>query len=91
MFKERSKRETGFEILRILSMFFIMLVHVLNAGGMLKNANAETLPWHYLLYSFFVPAVNVFVLISAYFMVKSKFKFKNFPHVANHCDFGKFF
>lgn len=76
MFKERSKRETGFEILRILSMFFIMLVHVLNAGGMLKNANAETLPWHYLLYSFFVPAVNVFVLISAYFMVKSKFKFK---------------
>lgn len=76
MFKIRNKRETGFEILRILAMFFIMLVHLLNAGGMLDNATQGTIPWHRLLYSFFTPAVNVFVLISAYFMVSSKIKFK---------------
>lgn len=76
MFKTRSKRETGFEILRILAMFFIMIVHLLNAGGMLVNANRYTIPWHTLLYSFFIPSVNVFVLVSAYFMVTSKIKFK---------------
>ena len=76
MVKVRNKRETGFEILRILAMFFIMLVHLLNAGGMLKNAVDSTLPWHKLLYAFFTPAVNVFVLVSAYFMVSSKLKLK---------------
>lgn len=76
MLKTRNKRETGFEILRILSMYFIMLVHVLNAGGMLANATEQTIIWHKLLYSFFTPAVNVFVLVSAYFMVTSKFKVK---------------
>lgn len=76
MFKVRNKRETGFEILRILAMFFIMLIHLLNAGGMLANANKNTIIWHKLLYSFFTPAVNVFVLVSAYFMVLSNIKFK---------------
>ena len=55
MFKVRNKRETGFEILRILAMFFIMLIHLLNAGGMLTNANKNTIIWHKLLYSFFTP------------------------------------
>ena len=76
MFKIRNKRETGFEILRILAMLFIMLVHLLNAGGMLDNAAKNTITWHKLLYSFFTPSVNIFVLVSAYFMVSSKIKFK---------------
>lgn len=76
--KIRNKRETGFELLRILAMYFIMLVHILNAGGMLANATEQTIIWHKLLYSFFTPAVNVFVLVSAYFMVNSKFKWKKY-------------
>lgn len=76
MFKIRNKRETGFEILRILAMFFIIVVHLLNAGGILKNANENTISWHKMLYSFFTPSVNVFVLVSAYFMATSKIKFK---------------
>lgn len=78
MLKIRNKRETGFELLRIIAMFFIMLVHILNAGGMLANATEQTIIWHKLLYSFFTPAVNVFVLVSAYFMVNSKFKWKKY-------------
>lgn len=79
--KIRNKRETGFELLRILAMIFIMLVHVLNAGGMLGCATEQARKWHKLLYSFFTPAVNVFVLVSAYFMVTSKFKLKKYIYL----------
>ncbi len=74
---KRSERETGFELLRIASVFLIGCVHVLNYGGMLSNAaNGTELLFMRLLYSFFMPSVNVFVLISAYFTAKSRFKIK---------------
>ena len=72
----RNKRETGFEILRILAMFLIGAVHIMNYGGMLANNAPHTVMWQKLIYSVFVVSVNVFVLISAYFMVTSKFKVK---------------
>lgn len=74
LFKERAKRETGFELLRIIAMFLIGAVHVMNYGGMLKNGLPQTIKWQRLIYAVFTVAVNVFVLISAYFMVKSKLK-----------------
>lgn len=70
----RNKRETGFEILRVLAMFLIGAVHVMNYGGMLANAPQSTILWQRLIYSVFVVSVNVFVLISAYFMVCSRLK-----------------
>lgn len=70
----RNKRETGFELLRIIAMFLIGAVHVMNYGGLLNNAAENTLKGHYLIYAFFTVSVNVFVLISAYFMVTSKLK-----------------
>lgn len=73
----KKERQTGFEILRILAMLLICAVHVMNAGGMLSHAEGGgALLWQRLLYSIFLISVNVFVLISGYFMVKSKFKVK---------------
>ncbi len=34
----RNNRETGFEILRIIAIFLISCVHLMNYGGMLENA-----------------------------------------------------
>ena len=76
MFLTRCKRETGFEILRIIAMFLIGAVHVMNYGGMLANSLQQTIMWQKLIYSFFIISVNIFVLISAYFMVNSKIKVK---------------
>lgn len=74
---QRNKRETGFEILRILAMFLIGAIHVINYGGMLKNnSSLISIVGQKLIYAFFTMSVNVFVLISAYFMVNSKFKIK---------------
>lgn len=80
-FKERAKRETGFELLRIIAMFLIGAVHVMNYGGMLQNGLPQTIKWQRLIYAVFTVAVNVFVLISAYFMVKSKLKPKKIVYL----------
>lgn len=71
----KKTRQAGLEILRILSIFLITCVHMLNYGGFLGNAGSvKELALLRLLYSFFTVSVNVFVLISGYFLVKSKFK-----------------
>lgn len=72
-----TQRELGFEILRIIAMFLITCIHLINYGGFLGHANSnfETFSLRFV-YSIFLISVNIFVLISAYFMVKSKFKLK---------------
>lgn len=73
----RKTRDIGPEILRIISMFLIVCVHFLNYGGVINHANsAGELFALRGLYSFFTVSVNVFVLISGYFLVKSNFKLK---------------
>ena len=73
----RTNRETGFEILRILAILLISCVHVMNYGGLLGNAtDGIGLLTQRLLYAIFTTSVNVFVLTSAYFLVKSRFKIK---------------
>ncbi len=67
-------REIGFEILRIIAMFLICCVHLINFGGIMKNA--PDLIAINLVYSFFTVAVNVFVLISGYFLVNSTISLK---------------
>lgn len=75
MIKTKPQREAGLEILRIISIILITCVHMLSYGGFLNNAtSAEELLILRLLYSLFTVSVNVFVIISAYFMVKSNIK-----------------
>ena len=71
----KPERESGLEILRVLSIFLITCVHMLNYGLFLEHAGSKTeLLLLRLLYSFFTVSVNVFVLISGYFLVRSKFR-----------------
>ena len=72
---KKSSRELGIEILRILAMFLIVCQHFINHGGFLKNAGDYTFFLN-LTNVLFSPAVNVFVLISGYFSINSKFKIK---------------
>ena len=70
-------KQTGFEILRIIAMILICCVHLMNAGGMIiHSGGGPALTFQRLLYAFFLISVNVFVLITGYFMVTSKIKVK---------------
>lgn len=76
--QEKKEREIGFELLRILAMFFIICVHFLTHGGMLWNVTTAYKQ------DIFAKAlsrvcsvcVNLFVLITGYFLGSGKVKYK---------------
>ncbi len=72
------KREMNFELLRILAMCMIIGLHYLDKGNVLSDfmdmhGTNEYLAW--IFEAFFYPAVNVYVLISGYFLIEKEFRF----------------
>ena len=72
-----NKRNVGLDLLRLLAMFMIVLVHVNNWGGLLKNTSFQIdfLPV-YILEAFSICSVNCFILISGFFLIKQNFRLK---------------
>lgn len=72
-----SKRQNNFEALRILAMFMVITLHYLDKSGLLTSAAEKFTAASYaawLLESFAIVAVNVYVLITGYFMCESSMK-----------------
>lgn len=72
-----SKRLNNFEALRIIAMFMVIVLHYLWKGGLLTSVSEPFSSVSYaawLTESFAIVAVNVYVLITGYFMCKSSFK-----------------
>lgn len=70
-------REANFELLRILAMLMIITLHFLDKGGILPKPDAVFGPAGYLawgLEAFCVCAVNVYVLIGAYFLAEGDYR-----------------
>ena len=72
-----NQRNIGLDLLRLLAMFFIVLIHVNKFGDLLQNNFfvIDFLP----IYSFEclgIVAVNCFVLISGFFLIKQEFRLK---------------
>lgn len=69
------ERSSNFELMRLVSMLFIILWHILMHGNVINNANNQALAN---LLSFImcilIVHVNSYVLIFGYFQSKSKFK-----------------
>lgn len=70
-------RQANFELLRIVSMILIIIFHFSDWGGLMNISE----PISNKLFGQFINiggklGVNIFVLISGYFLVNSKFKFK---------------
>lgn len=70
------KRELNMELLRILSMFMVIILHALLHGGTLKSYEINTIGYifFWLLQTACIIAVNCFVLISGFFMIGSELK-----------------
>lgn len=70
-------RESSFELMRIVSMFLIIMCHVIDSGNLIKNCQNETLIIIFELIMIFTRIhVNSFMLLSGYFQSRSKFKIK---------------
>jgi len=75
------KRLTNFELLRIIAMLMVVTLHYFLYSGMrplLTDPVSQRSLFALIIESFCIVAVNVFVMISGYFMVKSRFKFRRF-------------
>lgn len=71
------KRIVSIELLRILAMIMVVMLHYLSKGGLLTPLTGEFSSGAYvawLLEAFSIVAVNVYMLISGYFLVESGFK-----------------
>ncbi len=73
----KTERNANIEFLRILSMLMIMTMHCLAQTGALYDLEGPVSCYYWWLEALCVPAVNVFVLISGYFLVESQFKVQN--------------
>lgn len=71
--KEEANRKTGIELLRIIVTFGVIFLHYNNPNAGKAFLYAEGISSYILYYieSLFICAVNVFILISGYFMCKN--------------------
>lgn len=69
----KAQRQSNIELLRILTMLGVIILHYNNPsiGGGIRYASGLNLQILYFLESVFICAVNLFVLITGYFMIKT--------------------
>ena len=72
----KTKRLNNVELLRILSILIVLMLHYLSFGGFLSKYTKlrfdSIVVWFFESLSFI--AINYYVLISGYFLIKSNFK-----------------
>ena len=75
--KKTHLRSVNLDLLRILSMLLIIFLHSIDHSGVLENAeNCGTGMYFYVrfTYALCMVCVNIYILLSGYFMVTSKFR-----------------
>ena len=76
---QKVQRKSGIELLRIICMLMIIVLHVYTYGGLNQLSNAQGGRFEVIsdfMWSFFRTPVNVFMIITGYFMSKDVLDFK---------------
>lgn len=84
--KEKKIRDSNFELLRIISMFMIVILHIgthgisnyIEVSSFISGFSQEI---YYLIRFLAIVAVNLYVMISGYYLSKSKFKLSKLVRV----------
>lgn len=76
MGKESKARDTNIELLRIISMMMVLILHALGWSGALGYLSGLKFFAYWWMEALSIVAVDVFVLISGYFLIESKFNSK---------------
>lgn len=84
----QKKRNSNFELMRILSMLMIILWHIIIHGKIIENCTRDSLKIFYQFLEFFlVVHVNSFVMLSGYFQFKNPFRVSKLLKNINLCWF----
>ncbi len=92
--RKTQNRSISLDVLRILSMFLIVMLHSIDHSGVMEAANSGSAASYF--YSFFVfflskVSVNCFILISGYFLVTAEFRIKKLLTLWMEVVFYSFF
>ena len=82
-------KQSNLELMRIISMFFIVLYHVIYHGQTLNNTNGTILLILQFIICITLVHVNSFILITGYFQYDKKFKLKKFMQIFTLAYFYK--
>lgn len=79
----KAERLYGIDFLKIISMLMVVLLHVLNHGGILEALDSFSAQYAagHLLRCLAICAVDVYVMISGYLYVKKECKLRNITHL----------
>ena len=87
--KENKVRNSNYELLRIVSMFFIIVYHIIVHGNVIANSSDTVTMLSLIIKCITIVHVNSFILITGYFQCKSKFKFSKVWQLVNASLFYK--
>lgn len=68
------KRFMSLDFLRIVAMLMVVILHLLSKGCALDSLSYSIRTVSWFLEAFCIGAVNIYVLISGYFLYESEFK-----------------
>lgn len=80
--KKTDNRNYGIDVLRIISMFYVVMLHCLGHGGIIYNATVNSMQYKtsWLIEIICYCAVNIFALISGYVAYSNSYKKTNFSN-----------
>ena len=80
---QKSERNMGVELFRIVSMLLVILLHIMGHGGVLGQTSrlSENYKIGWFLETLGYCSVNCYAIISGFANVKTKFKFRRFVHL----------
>lgn len=77
MTQKKKNREANLDLLRIVSMLLIVFLHSIDHSGVLENAENCGMGMYFYIrftYAMCMVCVNIYVMLSGYFMVNAKFR-----------------
>lgn len=80
-----SERNSGIDLLKIFSMFLILLLHLIGHGGLLDTNEIDNYLVLWIVEIIALPAVNIFVLCSGFLGYKEELKLPNFSRILSLC------
>lgn len=87
----KKERNSNFELMRIISMFFIVLFHMIipTGGNLINNTGGLTKVLLEFICMVIIVHVNSYILVSGYFQYDKKFSFKKILNLAGMAWFYK--
>lgn len=77
------KRKSGLELMRIISMFFIVVYHIIHHSGLIDQAVGGSSFLLVFLEAFFIVHVNSFILLTGYFQSEKDAKLSKVIQILN--------